>query len=69
MPAGLKIKRLEAPMKRKLVVVAGLMVLTHIAMAADAPIVLDVWPGNTPSDSKVGQYGPITEEHFRPPSD
>jgi acetyl esterase/lipase len=39
------------------------------ASAADNPVVLNVWPGKTPADTGIGQYGPITEERFRPPND
>ncbi len=38
------------------------------AMCADEPLVLSVWPGKAPGDSGVGQYGPIPQEHVRPPS-
>jgi len=33
------------------------------------PLVLDVWPGKTPQDSGIGQYGPIAPERVRDPSD
>ncbi len=34
---------------------------------ADAPLVLPVWPGETPQDSGIGQYGPIAPERVRDP--
>lgn len=35
---------------------------------ADTPLVLNVWPGKTPMDSGIGQYGPIGPEHVRDPN-
>lgn len=49
-----------------------MMVAPLLACAAETsktPLVLDVWPGNTPQDSEVGQYGPIAPERVRDPSD
>src|SRR5579862_4581307 len=36
---------------------------------SNAPLVLDVWPGKTPQDSGIGEYGPIAPERVRDPSD
>src|ERR1051326_1752152 len=36
---------------------------------SNGPLVLDVWPGKTPNDSEIGQYGPIAPERFRDPAD
>ena len=36
---------------------------------SNAPLVLDVWPGKTPQDSGVGEYGPIAPERIRDPAD
>lgn len=36
---------------------------------ANPPIVLDVWPGETPQDSGIGQYGPIGPERIRTGAD
>jgi acetyl esterase/lipase len=35
----------------------------------NAPLVLDLWPGNTPNDSGLGEYGPIAPERVRDPAD
>src|SRR5712691_8773192 len=35
------------------------------AIGADSPLILHVWPGKTPLDSGIGQYGPIGPEHVR----
>ena len=53
-------------------VVALLMAGPVLAGAAEppaAPAVLDVWPGKTPQDSGIGEYGPIGPEHVRDPAD
>jgi acetyl esterase/lipase len=39
------------------------------ASRADQPLVLPLWSGDAPGDSRVGEYGPIGEEHFRRPED
>ena len=36
---------------------------------SNAPVVVDVWPGKTPQDSGIGQYGPIAPERIRDPAD
>src|SRR5690242_19813615 len=46
-----------------------LLAVAHSALAADNPLVLDVWPGKVPGDSGIGQYGPIGSEHVRDPND
>jgi len=53
-------------------VLTVMMVAPLLACAmepSDAPLVLDVWPGKTPNDSGIGQYGPIAPERVRDPSD
>src|SRR5215831_6674962 len=53
-------------------VVTVMMVVPLLACAmepSNPPLVLDVWPGETPNDSGIGQYGPIAPERVRDPSD
>ncbi len=61
-----------APLTLSVLLVMGLVLATLGADAANGhPVVLPLWPGRPPGDSEkpVGEYGPIGEEHIRPPSD
>ena len=54
------------------VLLTAMMLAPLLACAMEpskAPLVLDVWPGETPNDSGIGQYGPIAPERVRDPSD
>jgi acetyl esterase/lipase len=56
----------------RITVVTMLIVAPLLAGATEpsnAPLVLDVWPGKTPQDSGIGEYGPIAPERVRDPAD
>lgn len=52
-----------------LAVLMGAPLLAGGREPSNVPFVVDVWPGETPQDSGVGEYGPIAPERVRDPAD
>src|SRR5258708_13622856 len=45
-----------------------ILTASSMAFASDSPQTINLWPGKTPADSGIGQYGPIGPEHVRDPN-